>query len=97
MKRLLVSSGVPKPANWRIVQSRPRYIVGCDAAGEGVLPGQAQMLAAPRALRSAAVSRSGMGTPESVVNCARRSGAFESVCATCPARHAFSSFSSRWT
>jgi hypothetical protein len=27
LKRALVSSGDPKPANWRIVQRRPRYIV----------------------------------------------------------------------
>ena len=27
-KRALVSSTVPKPANWRIVHSRPRYIDG---------------------------------------------------------------------
>ena len=27
-KRSFVSSTVPKPANWRIVQSRPRYIEG---------------------------------------------------------------------
>jgi hypothetical protein len=27
-KRPFVSSAVPKPANWRIVQSLPRYIEG---------------------------------------------------------------------
>ncbi len=27
-KRSLVSSGVAKPANWRMVQSRPRYMLG---------------------------------------------------------------------
>jgi hypothetical protein len=27
-KRAFVSAGVPKPAIWRIVQRRPRYIVG---------------------------------------------------------------------
>jgi len=29
LKRAFVSSADPNPANWRIVQSRPRYIVGC--------------------------------------------------------------------
>ena len=28
LKRWLVSCGVPKPAIWRIVQGRERYIVG---------------------------------------------------------------------
>ena len=28
LKRALVSSGEPKPANWRMVHSRPRYMVG---------------------------------------------------------------------
>ena len=28
-KRSLVERAVPKPAYWRIVQRRPRYIVGC--------------------------------------------------------------------
>src|SRR5262249_55366964 len=27
-KRVLVSAAVPNPANWRIVQSRPRYMLG---------------------------------------------------------------------
>jgi hypothetical protein len=29
LKRSLVCAAVPKPANWRIVHSRPRYMDGC--------------------------------------------------------------------
>ncbi len=35
LKRRLVSSGDPKPANWRMVQSRPRYMVGCGPRVNG--------------------------------------------------------------
>ena len=38
-KRSLDSSAVPKPAYWRIVHGRPRYIVGCSAARERESPG----------------------------------------------------------
>ena len=36
-KRLLVSSGVPKPANMRIVHSLPRYIVSWTPRVYGIL------------------------------------------------------------
>ena len=39
MKRWLVSSGVPKPANMRIVHGLPRYIVACGPRVNGKLPG----------------------------------------------------------
>ncbi len=42
LNRSLVASAVPKPAYWRIVQSRCRYIVGVDPARVGVLPGLAE-------------------------------------------------------
>ncbi len=32
---LLVSSAVPNPENWRIVQSLPRYIVACNPLVKG--------------------------------------------------------------
>jgi hypothetical protein len=35
LKRLLVSSGEPNPANCRIVQRRPRYMVGCGPRVKG--------------------------------------------------------------
>ena len=38
-KRPLVSSGVPNPANCRMVQSRPRYMLGCGPRVNGYLPG----------------------------------------------------------
>jgi hypothetical protein len=39
LKRWLVSSGVPKPANMRIVQGLPRYIVACGPRVYGNWPG----------------------------------------------------------
>jgi hypothetical protein len=39
LKRWLVSSGVPKPANMRIVHGLPRYIVACGPRVNGKLPG----------------------------------------------------------
>ena len=36
-------SAVPKPAYWRIVQSRPRYMRRVDAARVGGLPGRAEL------------------------------------------------------
>ena len=39
LKRRLVSSGVPKPANMRIVHSLPRYIVSCGPRVNGKRPG----------------------------------------------------------
>ena len=44
LKRSLVCSGVPKPANRRIVQSRPRYIVGCTPRVNGYWPGRPSVL-----------------------------------------------------
>jgi hypothetical protein len=38
-KRALVSSGVPKPANWRIVHSLPRYMLGYAPRVNGYSPG----------------------------------------------------------
>ena len=40
LKRWFVCSGVPKPANMRMVQSRPRYIVGCTPRVKGYCPGR---------------------------------------------------------
>ena len=45
LKRLLVCSGVPKPANLRIVQRRPRYIVGCTPRVNGYSPGRPSVVA----------------------------------------------------
>ena len=39
LKRALVSSGEPKPANWRMVQRRPRYMVDCGPRVNGYRPG----------------------------------------------------------
>ncbi len=40
LKRALVCSGVPKPANMRIVHRRPRYIVGWTPRVKGYSPGR---------------------------------------------------------
>ena len=39
LNRVLVSCADPKPAYWRIVQSRPRYIDGCTPRVNGNSPG----------------------------------------------------------
>ena len=39
VKRRLVSSGVPNPANIRIVQSFPRYMLLCGPRVNGYWPG----------------------------------------------------------
>ena len=39
LKRLLVSSALPKPANWRMVHRRLRYIVLCTPRVKGNWPG----------------------------------------------------------
>ncbi len=40
LKRLFVSSPVPKPAIWRIVQGRLRYMVGYGPRVKGNRPGK---------------------------------------------------------
>jgi hypothetical protein len=39
LKRPFVSAAVPKPAYWRIVHSRPRYIEACTPRANGNRPG----------------------------------------------------------
>ena len=62
----MVSSAVPKPANWRIVHNRPRYMLGYTPRVNGYSPGS------PIALRSPAdpprVYSGRTGSPDSVVN-----------------------------
>ena len=86
LKRLLVSSGVPKPANWRIVHSRPRYMVGCAPRVNGYWPGRPRR-SGDSSWRSASVTTSGMGMPESVTNCLRRSGIFAVTAASSSRAH----------
>ena len=38
------SSAVPKPANWRIVHNRPRYMLGYTPRVNGNSPGPADLL-----------------------------------------------------
>jgi hypothetical protein len=39
LKRAFVSAALPKPANWRMVQTLPRYIVWCTPRVYGNWPG----------------------------------------------------------
>src|ERR1041384_1133314 len=93
LKRLLVSSGVPNPANCRMVQSRPRYIVGCGPRVYGNCPGNPlsrryfSTSCSDGSPTSAGVSRSGIGMPESVLNACCRSGAFSVARARSTFRH----------
>src|SRR3954466_1892315 len=63
-KRLLVSSEVPKPANWRIVHRRPRYMLGYTPRVNGYWPGRPIWSASGR---SRSVYRGAMGSPGGVV------------------------------
>ena len=60
---------MPKPANWRIVHSRPRYIDGYTPRVNGNCPGSPGSC-----VTSAAVYSGRTGSPESVTNSASRSG-----------------------
>src|SRR3954468_4256472 len=70
-KRSLVSSAVPKPANWRIVHRRPRYMLGYTPRVNGYSPGTPIWSGAGR---SSSVYSGRIGSPESVVNEVSRSG-----------------------
>src|SRR3954466_549055 len=70
-KRLLVSSEVPNPANWRIVHRRPRYMLGYTPRVNGYSPGTPIWSGAGR---SSSVYSGRIGSPESVVNEVSRSG-----------------------
>src|SRR6476620_5948665 len=54
LKRWFVSSGVPKPANIRIVHGLPRYIVACGPRVSGYCPGSPSLSSYvhPRDVRS---------------------------------------------
>ena len=67
----MVSSAVPKPANWRIVHSRPRYMLGYTPRVNGYSPGSP---IASGAGTSASVYSGRIGSPLSVVNDVGRSG-----------------------
>ena len=72
----MVSSAVPKPANWRIVHSRPRYIDGYTPRVYGNSPGS-PIASSRSAGRSRSVYSGLIGSPEIVENGASRSGARE--------------------
>ena len=62
---------MPKPANWRIVHSRPRYMLGYTPRVNGNSPGRP---IASGAGTSASVYSGWIGSPDSVVNEVGRSG-----------------------
>ena len=63
---------MPKPANCRIVHSRPRYMLGYTPRVNGYSPGN-PIDASGSAGRSASVYSARIGSPESVVNGTSRS------------------------
>ena len=62
---------MPKPANCRIVHSRPRYMLGYTPRVNGYSPGSP---IASCAGRSSCVYSGRIGSPDSVVNDVGRSG-----------------------
>src|SRR5206468_12973409 len=73
LNRLLVSSPVPNPAIWRIVQRRPRCIVGYGPRVNGQRPGSPMSLDGVSAT-SSGVSTRCTGSPEPVRYSGRASG-----------------------
>src|SRR5262249_10977945 len=73
-KRAFVSSAVPKPANWRIVQSRPRYMLGYTPRVYGNSPGRPTRASTPPG-RSSAVYTGSPSRPERGGTPAGRPGA----------------------
>src|SRR6476469_59829 len=78
LKRLFVSSGVPKPANMRIVHGLPRYIVACGPRVYGNLPASPSFSAyvQPRDSRSSGVYTALSGMPLIVLYSVGDSGFF---------------------
>ncbi len=64
---MFVSSAVPKPANWRIVHSRPRYIEPYTPRVYGYSPGSPIDSSADSG-RSASVYSGLIGSPDIVEN-----------------------------
>ena len=54
-KRSLVSAAVAKPAYWRIVQNRERYIVGWTPRVKGYSPGRPRLVAGSQSPRAPSV------------------------------------------
>ncbi len=55
LKRVLVSSAVPKPAYWRMVQKRPRYMVGWIPRVNGYSPGNPRSCSGSNPFKSSLV------------------------------------------
>ena len=75
-KRAFASVAVPKPAYWRMLQRRPRYIVGWMPRVNGGRPGSPSSRSASCPARSSAVYSGATGMPLPVSK-----SSFRSVCA----------------
>src|ERR1700681_3014008 len=74
LNRSLVFLALPKPAYWRIVHSRPRYIVGCTPRVNGYSPGKPRSLTKSKSCKSSGSYARLISIPELVANFALRSG-----------------------
>src|SRR3990172_5292842 len=63
LNRTFVSSAVPKPAYWRIVQRRPRYIVAWTPRVNADSPGKPIRWRAPRTSSSVGPTTTSRGSP----------------------------------
>src|SRR6476646_5650767 len=68
-KRRFVSSAAPKPAYWRIVHRRPRYIVGYGPRVNGNAPGSPRRSSGSHPSRSRGSYNARSSIPESVTRC----------------------------
>jgi hypothetical protein len=85
---LFESSAVPKPAYWRIVQNRPRYMVDWTPRVNGYSPGSPSR-SSSAGFTSEATYTGSSGIPEEVWNRARRSAAFFTAFPYVPSSHFF--------
>ena len=68
---------MPKPANWRIVQSLPRYPVGCTPRVYGYSPGQPRSRSKSKPGCVSGPASGTTGAPETVVQSFFQGGDFD--------------------
>src|SRR5262249_29904455 len=74
LNRSFVCRGVPNPANCRIVQRRPRYMLACMPRVNGYWPGYRSSNSPMRPFRSSGVYSGSIGRPLTVVGGCSRTG-----------------------
>src|SRR5450759_81460 len=89
LNRAFVSAADPNPANWRIVHSRPRYIVGCTPRVYGYWPGYPRSSSYSRFERGSGVYRRSISSSETVENRSRRCGDFRRLGVNASSCHFF--------